>query len=206
MIPLVVKDLTENFRAWVLLLTGAMLITILAVIQRDSKMGLDFTSGFTKSLILASSLIFTQTIVASERKQGPFILLKTLPISSLEIVGAKFLSVLILMLPLLIVAQLTEGLLVGSVEWMRIITQSAFIVFFSALLLCLSVAFRNPAAAFVPFYLVLGMILLSDSNLLGEIWRLLTGSSGVIGVYLIIGTALLFVITVNIFRRKELNL
>lgn len=209
MLAIIFKDLFENYKGWLFfacLTAAALLISEETAVTQAKK---DFIRGFVETLAVAGSLVFTQTVISSERKRRHLILLKSLPVDDYKIVLGKFSAVLILGFSLLNIPYLLalfNMITTGLPSWL--LFNAAYLVYSSMLLTC-AICFKSPIVLFVPLYITLAILLMADTaqaSLLFHKVQSLTAQP----LFLIFGSAflsfLLLLFSVRVFQARELDL
>jgi len=197
MLPIIIKDLFENLKTWVLFATAAALSSILA--SGDDKAQL--VRGFTQALAYGSTLIFAYTVVFSERKRRHLVFLKSLPITDSRIVAAKFIAVLVLTLTLSAVPCVSGLVMGGPSPPCATILVLSLVTLYASLVLSLYICFRNPALPFLPLYTAALILVWSETKPPDQ---LPSGSAATLLLSLL-ASVLIYRVTLVIFRRKELD-
>lgn len=153
---LIRKDLSH---CWKLLAGFSLAVLLLSVVCV-----LRFPPGHEKlpvlrtavlALVISAGMGFAWAMVVAERRRRHLILLRSLPVGQRIVAWGKFLTALGMSLLVLAAAELpwqaaglgaSPRLLAGSILAMA---------FYIALILLLGITFRQPAAAMIPFYVVL---------------------------------------------------
>lgn len=216
MIPIIVKDFIDNLRTWLALMVFATATALIAALKTPKAANAEIVSGFLQGLVIASSMIFAQTVVLSERTKRHIILLKMLPITNQQIVGAKFIAVLLLVLPLANVScfvDLVTGLALGISPKTLWTVRSVFllnvlVILYSSIVILFALSFRNQVVVFVPFYLATMLVLFTDSEFVTATAHQI--SSVISGAWLplvgALASVVLYWLAVLVFSRKELDL
>ena len=197
MIPIIIKDLAENLRAWLLFSFAAAISTGLCSNQTMAQVAY----GFTQALTFGGGVVFAHSVVFCERKRRHLVFLKSLPIRDSEIVKAKFISVLMLTHSLAWIPSLT-GVLLGYQE-----TRSSsflsflFITLYVSMVLGLYICFRNPALPFLPLYSAALILLWGQANL---DYRLQLANE-TMAILSLIAAFVIYKSALIVFKRKELD-
>lgn len=205
MLPIVIKDLVENLRTWLILFAGITATNLAVHAQPPAAWKSKIAVGFLFGLSLSGGLIFTQSVVNAERKRNHLVLLRSLPITGTEIVGAKFLSALVLGLSLTALGTAEVNLLFSTLESAQFFTAGLFLVPFICLTLFFTMTFNNPAAAMIPIYLSLAVFVILEPHLAGVAgFSRSVLARPLVGIVMSWGVGLAcFLGTVAAYRRKE---
>lgn len=197
MLPIIVKDIAENLRAWILFAIVSAAASLLCTGQMHSQIA----SGFTQAITLGSGLIFAHGVVFAERRRRHLVFLRGLPISDSAIVGGKFISVLLLTYSLAAVPYLT-GLFfsIQSPPSLSVLGLSLSTLY-TSLVLGLYICFRHPALPFIPLYGSTLVILWSDAEL-SQLQSLGTDTAAVLSLA---ASILVYRSAVFVFKMKELD-
>ncbi len=124
---------------------------------------LEVVRAGVSTLAAAAGMGFAYSVVIAERRRRHLVLLRILPVSDRLLVWAKFAAALAMSLLVWVVAEL-PWLAAGLGARVPVFLGAALAVgFYIALTLLLAIAFRNPAAGLIPFYVVLmGAVLLRE--------------------------------------------
>lgn len=197
MLPIIIKDLVENAKVWILFALASAISTSLYL----GEQGEQVIQGFTQAIIFGSGLIFAHNIVFSERKRRHLVFLKSLPVTDSEIVGAKFISLLGLTFSLAGVPCLA-GLLLGiEVFHCTTLPFLALITLYASLVLGLYICFRNPALPFLPLYSAALVVLWGDQ----ELMPLTPVGAETLATLSLLASVGIYTLALLIFKRKELD-
>ncbi len=197
MLPIIVKDLAENLKAWLLFSFAAAISTALC---SDETMA-QVAHGFTQALTLGGGVIFAHSVVFGERRRRHLVFLKSLPIKDSEIVGAKFISVLLLTHSLAWAPPLA-GILLDCEETRSFSFISfLFVSLYVSVVLGLYICFRNPALPFLPLYLAAMILLWGRANL---DYRLQFAIEPM-AILSLLASLVIYKSALSVFKRKELD-
>ncbi|UCF37848.1 MAG: ABC-2 transporter permease, partial [Acidobacteriota bacterium] len=193
MLPIIIKDIRENLKTWILFALLAAAGMLLSVVLEPSPERQSKIQGLIIGVVLASSLFFTLNVVINERKRRHFVFLKSLPLDDRDVIQAKFLAVALLTGTLGNIPFLMLFLLGSPPTFAHWLLANGGLLFYSSLLLFCSIRFQNSAILFGPLYLMIGPFLLPESVLV-EIQALLLAVLGRPFLFLALAscTALLF--------------
>lgn len=153
---LVEKDFV-SCRAWILVFAlASMTVSALSVLLfPPGHDRLLLMRGTVGALVLSAGMGFAWNMVSLERKRRHLVLLRTLPVSSRSVIYAKFLAGLSMATLVLLCSEL-PWMAAGVGMKMEVLAGTLLALgFYTALTLCLTVVFRNPIGALIPFYCVL---------------------------------------------------
>jgi hypothetical protein len=207
MMPIIAKDLVENSRVWLLFFMLAVLGALLVACPEVPASKKELLHGFFHALVLSSSLIFAHTVVFSERKGKHLLFLKSLPISDTQIIKAKFVSLLLLVLTLSNTPHAVSLFQRSQFQWVNVFLSNSLVVAYASTLLFLSICFKNPAFTILPLYLGAFVVLATDLSWFSEfLWtsdpRVISSAVAILSALL---TLLLYRLALLAFRRKELE-
>jgi len=205
MLGIICKDIYENRWYWLFFAAGISLPACFLYSRPLSPDRQAHIQGFIYGLAVASGMVFAHTLVVSERKRRSLILLKSLPVSDVRIVLAKFTTYYLMSLSLVALPFLVELVFTRSVSlfsWMGV--TSAAMLYGTALLAC-SILFRSLVVLFIPLYIAMGLLIFSE-----QLATILVRELGQISLYLLPLPAIfvstgLGTLAVVLFGRKELD-
>jgi len=197
MLPIIVKDLSENLKVWVLFAIASAVSTSLNSGEHADQV----IQGFTQAITFGSGLIFAHSVVFAERKRRHLVFLKSLPVSDSEIVGAKFISVLVLTLSLTGVPCLARRLLGAQAPHYVTLLSLSLITLYASLVLGLYICFRNPALPFLPLYFSALVVLWGEAKLSHQL-TIGTESAAILSL---VASVIIYKSALFIFKRKELD-
>lgn len=208
MLALIVKDLFQNLRTWIVFAGATTLLIILVDNLEIAQSRRALVAGIIEGLSVSSALIFTHTTVNAERKRRHFIFLKSLPLNEYQIILSKFIAVGILSFSMLAI----PFVLIPNLEvdvpldpWSLL--APSFLVYVSTLLTA-AICFRNQGALFLPLYLFLALMFISDSVLpksLEAAIRFALSHPLLIAPCSLIFSLFLALTSVKVFERRELD-
>ena len=194
MLPIIVKDLAENLKIWTLFAAASVIATLLPT----GEAGGQVVKGFIQAITLGGGLVFAHSVVFAERRRRHLVFLRTLPVTDSEIVGAKFISALMLTLSLAVMP-LSTLLFLGKDEPGHLtILSLSFLSFYTSLVLGLYICFRNPALPFLPLYGSALLVLWGGRHI-----RSIEMETGII--LSLLASGIIYRAVLAIFRRKELD-
>jgi len=197
MLPILIKDLFENMRTWFLFLFASGISNFLASAGQNEAVA----QGLTQGLLFGGGLIFAHNVIFAERRRRHLLLLKSLPITDTQILGAKFLSALILTLSLAGSDRLCK-LLIGVEDSHPLsLLYLSLTTLYLSVVLGLYICFRNPALPFLPLYMSASLALWGKTRLEPELH---IGTETVVISSLLI-SLLIYGTSLAVFKRKELD-
>jgi hypothetical protein len=197
MLPIVVKDIAENLRAWILFVIVSAAASVLCTSQMHSQIA----RGFTQAITLGSGLIFAHGVVFAERRRRHLVFLRGLPVSESAIVGGKFVSVLLLTYSLAAVPYLTGLFFSLQSPPSLTVLGLSLSTLYTSLVLGLYICFRNPALPFIPLYGSTLVILWTDADL-SQLQSIGPGHAALLSMA---ASILVYRLTVLVFKMKELD-
>lgn len=199
---LIQKDIAEHWKTYLALIVTSFAAALAADSRRVGPLTAQLIDGFLSGLLVSAGFMAACLSVQSERKGKAFLFLRSLPLSSRELIWAKFLLCLSVTAAVLLTSRVPELLAAGRLSGMSL-DPMFWAALFIAFGLFMMFTFQNLAVAVLPLYVAVLLLMVAGE----ELNAFLQGAHApFFEMAAVAASILLLEITVRSLRRKEIEL